>query len=290
LIAAAPKEDTLDLSERLTPTVVDLERVIRESGSPFLRALPRPAVNLLKRIMRQDELNAIHGRHWRKVGMDYVDGLIEDFGLAIHTVGTEAIPRDRRHVYVANHPQGGMEAIAFLQVIHRLQGNVVSPSNMLFEYIPNLLPLIVGINVFSQNTREQIRAVNEAFASDRQIMIFPAGEVSRRIGGRIQDPEWHKTFITKAIQFHRDVVPCFISGRNSDRFYRIARLRRLLGLRLYAETILLPGEMLRHRNSEIRFCFGTPIPHSLFDRSRTHSQWAQQVRKITYSLASRSSE
>ena len=275
----------MDLHEQLTPAVVDLEKVIRESGSTLLRTLPRWVVHVLQRIMRQDELNSIHARHFRKVGMDYVDGLIEDFDLHIHTFGTEAIPPNGRHVYVANHPQGGLEAIAYLQVIHRLQGSVVSPSNMLFEYIPNLRPLIVGINVFSQNTREQIRAVNEAFASDRQIMIFPAGEVSRRIAGKIQDPKWHKTFITKAIQFGRDVVPCFISGRNSNRFYRIARLRRLLGLRLYAETILLPGEMLRNRGSGIDFHFGAPIPHSSFDGSRSYAQWAEQVRHITYALA-----
>lgn len=58
--------------------------------------------------------------------------------------------------------------------------------------------------------------VEAGFASDNHIIMFPAGLCSRRQGGEIKDLEWKKTFVTKSIETHRDVVPLHFEGRNSD--------------------------------------------------------------------------
>ena len=47
--------------------------------------------------------------------------------------------------------------------------------------------------------------------------MFPAGLNSRkRKDGTIHDLPWKKTFISKSVEYQRDVVPIHFGGRNSD--------------------------------------------------------------------------
>ncbi len=275
----------MDQHQNFKPDIIDIELIIRSSKSRFFKSMPRFLVVALKRIIREDELNTIHNSCRHKSGFEYIEGLIKEFGVNPIVDGMEGIPMDGRYVYVANHPQGGLDAVSFLYVIHRHHGDVVSPSNQLFEHIPNLRPFIVGINVFGKNTKEKASMVNEAFSGNRQVMIFPSGEVSRKgKNGKIEDPKWHKTFVTKTIEFKRIIVPVHISGRNSRLFYCIARLRKSLGIRMYIETMLLPREMLKQKGSVIRFTVGKPISWEQLDKSKTHAEWAEAIKKLVYSL------
>ncbi|MBO5963253.1 MAG: hypothetical protein J6P97_02085, partial [Bacteroidales bacterium] len=76
----------------------------------------------------------------------------------------------------------------------------------------------------------------------------------------------------------------FIEGMNSKRFYRFSKIRRFFGIKFDLEMILLPDEMFRYRNKTIKLTFGKPIPYIVFDKSRTHMQWAQLVREHVYKL------
>ncbi len=264
--------------------VVDLDTVIAKSNNRLLKSFPRFMINIMKRIVRQDELNNIHIKIKNKIGMDYINGIIADLNIDVRMHNTGHLKRDGRFVFVANHPLGGVDAISFLHCVDKLADKVISPSNELFNFVPNLKPLIVGVNVFGKNNKEKSEAVIKAFESDHAIMIFPAGMVSRKLGGRIKDLEWHKSFITKSVQTKRDVVPVFITGKNSSRFYRVARLRKLLGIRMSIETILLPQEMLRRRNTSIDLYFGDPIPWTTFDKSKSHQEWANYVKEVVYTI------
>jgi putative hemolysin len=169
-------------------------------------------------------------------------------------------------------------------MIYRYYPDIVSPSNELLYAIPNLRPLMLAINVFGKNTRETARKLQELYESETQVMIFPAGEVSRRSKGKIMDPVWQKSFITKAIQHKRDIIPVFIGGRNSRLFYNVASFRKFLGIKMYVETLLLPGEMLSQRNSTITFYVGKPISCSDLSGELTPAEWAEKVKEIVYSI------
>ncbi len=266
--------------------VVDVKSAIKKSKSKFQRNLPDFVIKRIARIIREDELNAIHQKYKDLQGMDYVKALMfDEFKLKVNITGEENIDRNKKYVYVANHPLGAMDALSFLYLIDKLHGKVISPSNELFEYIPNLHPLIVGVNVFGYNTKAKARAVNAAFETDAQIMIFPAGEVSRKINGKIIDPEWQKTFVTKAVQYQRDIVPVHISGQNSKKFYRLANWRKNLGIKTYLETTLLPQEMLKQYNYELTLTIGKPVKYTEITESKlSHKEWAQKVKQIVYSL------
>jgi putative hemolysin len=267
--------------------VVDVTEAIKTSKSKFIRNLPTFAVKKIAKVVREKELNEIYEKYCDLQGIDFVKALLfEEFNVTINIKGEENVQKDKLYVYVANHPLGAIDALSFLYIIDKLHGRVISPSNELFEFIPNLSSLIVGINVFGHNTKAKAKALNAAFETDAQIMIFPAGEVSRKTANKIEDPQWQKTFVTKALQYNRDIVPVFISGNNSKKFYRTANWRKKLGLKFYLETLLLPQEMLKQYDMNIDFVIGKPISVDEMRKSNyNQNEWTQKIKQIVYSLS-----
>jgi len=264
---------------------IDVEKVIRSSSSKFVRSLPGIFVWLIKKLIHQDELNVTIHRSRKLTGVPFVNAILKEWNVDIVIKGEENVPDSGRFVFVANHPVGGIDALAFLSTIYRFKPDVISPSNQLFNYIPNLHPVILGVNVFGTNTKETVGKFNMLFQSDSQIMIFPAGIVSRRSKGVISDLTWQKSFISKSIQFKRDIIPVHISGRNSNLFYFVANLRKSLGIKMSVEIILLPREMHKQRNSTVTMNIGKAIPWQTFTSEKTQNEWAQQLRETVYKLA-----
>jgi putative hemolysin len=264
--------------------VIDVGKAIRSSNSRFIKSMPGFVVRIVKKIIREDEMNDTIFRNRHKTGVPFVNDVLQDWKVKKEITGSQNVPSSGRFIFVSNHPVGAIDALTFLSLIHSHFPDVISPSNELLNYIPQLQQLILGINVFGKNTRETVARLNKLFESDSQIMLFPAGEVSRRKNGIISDSPWQKTFITKAIQYKRDIIPVHISGRNTNFFYNFANLRKFLGIKMYIETILLPGEMLKQKNSTVALTIGVRIPWQTLTNDLTHSEWAQKVKQIVYSL------
>ena len=102
--------------------------------------------------------------------------------------------------------------------------------------------------------------------------IFRPAYVHRKKRGVIRDLIWHKSFITKAVQYKRDVIPAFFSGRNSNFFYTLANLRKFFGIKANIEMLYLPDEMFRQRDKEIILIFGKRIPWQTFDQVQITSR------------------
>jgi len=199
---------------------------------------------------------------------------------------SQIIQSTGRYIIASNHPLGGLDGMALIQVAGRVRKDIVFPVNDLLMNVPGLRPLFIPINKHGKNT-ENVRIIEETFASDKVVLYFPAGLVSRKQrGGVIRDLAWKKTFITKARQHKRDVVPVYISGRNSDFFYNLANRRKRLGIKANLEMLFLVDEMVKQKDKPIRITFGEPIPYTTFDRSKTDSQWAKWVKEVVYSLDS----
>ncbi|HKK42513.1 MAG TPA: 1-acyl-sn-glycerol-3-phosphate acyltransferase [Bacteroidales bacterium] len=264
--------------------IINIEKTVRNSQSPFIRSLPKFIINLIARIVKQDEINAvIHSNH-NKEGVPFINGVLDNWNVKVEVKGDGNIPETGRFIFVANHPVGGMDAMSLFSVVYSHFPDVIFPSNDLFRYIPQLKKVLLGINVFGKNSRETAEKLNSLFGSSAQVLYFPAGEVSRRNKRIISDIAWQKSFVTKAIQHQRDIIPIHISGRNSDMFYIIARLRKMLGIKLYIETMLLPREMVKQINSTFTLTIGEPVSWKSLTGSRTHYEWAQQIKQIVYSL------
>ena len=96
--------------------------------------------------------------------------------------------------------------------------------------------------------------------------------------------EWKKTFVTRAKKFNTPVVPVFVDGALSPRFYRIAKIRTFFGIKANIEMLYLVDEQFRQQNKTINIYFGEAIPSTAFDKSKNDKGWAMWVKDIVYTL------
>ena len=266
-------------------TQIDIQQVLRQKAPSVARKIPGFMVDYLIRTVHQDELNEILRRYHDKDGVAFMQELIGYFDLNLELVNEENIPAEGRYIFASNHPLGGLDGICLSAIIGgRFDGKIRYLVNDLLLYLSNLRSIFVPINKHGAQGKKNAELIEKAYASDNQIITFPAGLCSRKQNGKIQDTEWKKSFIQKAVEYRRDVVPVFFEGRNSNFFYRLANLRKALGIKMNYEMIYLPDEMFKSKHKTYSIHFGKPIPWQTFDSSRKPAEWAEWVKEIVYNL------
>jgi len=270
------------ISER----TINIEKVFREKGAKFL---PGFVFAYLRKVIHEKEINGFLYNNRDLEGVDFVDMLIREFGAIIKVSGMENLPEKGRAIVAANHPLGGLDGVALMHVVGRKRHDFLFPVNDILLFLPTLKPLFIPINKHGSN-QENLQILDDAFDSENMILYFPAGLVSRKQKGKIEDLQWKKTFISKAKKFRRDVVPTFIEGANSNFFYNLANYRKKLGIKTNIEMLYLPDEMFRQFNKTIHIIFGKPIPYETFDNRYNFGEWAIRVKKYVYSMGKGNTE
>lgn len=266
-------------------TRIDIKQVLEQKAPSASKKIPKFIVDYLIRIVHQDELNDILTRYHDKDGVAFMQELINYFDLTLELVNEENIPVDGRFIFASNHPLGGLDGICLSAVIgKRFGGNIRYLVNDLLLYITNLKSIFVPINKHGSQGKRNAQLIDDAYASDNQIITFPAGLCSRKIKGKIQDTEWKKSFIQKAVEYKRDIVPVYFDGHNSNFFYRLANIRKALGIKMNYEMIYLPDEMFRCKHQTFHIYFGKPISWETFDSSKKPAEWAKWMKEIVYNL------
>ena len=266
-------------------TQIDIQQVLRQKAPSAARKIPQFVINYLTRTIHQDELNDILRRYHDKNGVAFMQELIGYFDLHLVLENESNLPTEGRYIFASNHPLGGLDGICLSAIIgKRFNGNIRYLVNDLLLYLTNLRSIFVPINKHGAQGKHNARLIEEAYASDNQIITFPAGLCSRKQHGKVEDIEWKKSFIQKAVEYQRDVVPVFFDGKNSNFFYRIARLRKALGIRMNYEMIYLPDEMFKSKHKTFHIYFGRPIPWQTFTDGRKPLEWAQEVKELVYNL------
>ncbi|MBN1650585.1 MAG: 1-acyl-sn-glycerol-3-phosphate acyltransferase [Bacteroidales bacterium] len=267
-----------------TKKYIDLEKIIKEGDSEFLKKLPVFIVKLIKRVIWQKELNEILARNESTIGVDFLFKMVEEFKINIEIEGLENLPENGKCFFAANHPLGVIDGLVLTTTVAKKYGNFKAIANDAFLFIPQLRPLVAAVSVFGRSSRQYIAALDEVYQSEIPITHFPAGLVSRRFEGKVQDSAWQKSFISKSIASKRDIVPFYFYNKNSRLFYSIYTVRKFLGLKLNLELALLPHEAFLKRNKTIKVKIGKPISYQTFDKSLSHNEWAQNVRNQVYAL------
>lgn len=266
-------------------TQIDIKQVLRQKAPSVARKIPGFMVDYLIRTVHQDELNEILRRYHDKDGVAFMQELIGYFDLNLELVNEENIPAEGRYIFASNHPLGGLDGICLSAIIGgRFDGKIRYLVNDLLLYLSNLRSIFIPINKHGAQGKKNAELIEKAYASDNQIITFPAGLCSRKQNGKIQDTEWKKSFIQKAVEYRRDIVPVFFEGRNSNFFYRLANMRKALGIKMNYEMIYLPDEMFKSKHKTYSIHFGKPIPWQTFDSSRKPAEWAEWVKEIVYNL------
>jgi len=265
---------------------IDLEAVLRSKSPSLAKAIPGFLINYIKRIVHQDDLNVILRKFGHLKDLEFIKPTLEFMGITYRVFGSENLPSSGRYFFVSNHPLGGLDGLVFMNELGKHYSNIKFPVNDILMNLENLSGVFLPVNKHGGQAKDAIRKLEETYASDSQILYFPFGLCSRKKNGKVQDLVWHKSFITKAVQHKRDVVPAFFSGRNSNFFYNLSNLRKSLGIKANIEMLYLPDEMFRQKEKDIILVFGKPIPWQTFDSSKSPAEWAEWVKTRSYELES----
>ena len=265
--------------------LIDIDKVLREKAPKYYKYIPRFVVSYLKRIVHQEELNVFLRDSKDKVGVDFLKACLEFLDANIVVKGEENLPKEGLYTFVSNHPLGGQDGVALGYILGSFyNGKVKYMVNDLLMNLQGLAPLCIPINKTGKQAKDFPRMVEAGFASDDQLIMFPAGLCSRRQNGVIRDLDWKKTFIVKSVQTHRDVVPIHFEGRNSNFFYNLANICNFLGIKVNIAMLYLADEMLKNRHKTFTVTIGKPISWQTFDKSKTPAEWAAYVKDIVYKL------
>lgn len=276
------------------PTVfkpIDIVELVRSKSPKLARRIPKFVYRYFKRILHLDEINGFMTEFGHLEGVPFIDEVIKMIDAKFDLHGLENLPHEGRHIFVSNHPLGGLDGLLLIKHIQEQQGTVKCLVNDFLMLVYPLKNSFVPINKFGGQAKDSIEKIDQMYeATDYNILIFPAGLCSRKNNGKIADLEWQKHFIQKAVQYKLDVVPVFFEGHNSKSFYRVANIRKFLKIKMNIEMLYLPDEMYKQRGNTFNLFFGKTIPYTVFDKSRTPKQWAAYVKDIVYSLPNQSKE
>jgi putative hemolysin len=266
---------------------IDIDGILRTKMPRHYKRIPRFLIDYLKRTIHQDEINGVLDRNSDTEGVAFMKRLVDkEFNIKIEVEDEENIPTEGRFVFVSNHPLGGMDGICLSAFLgEKYEGKIKYLVNDILYFLKPLQPIFVPINKHGSQAKGSAQAINEAYASEDQIITFPAGLCSRKQKGEIRDLTWHKSFVMKAVESKRDVIPVHFSGQNSNFFYNLANIRKMIGIKFNIEMLYLPDEMFSSKNKTFTITFGKPIPWQTFDRSKTLVEWAQYIKEVVYSLS-----
>ena len=263
---------------------IDLEKIIAGKNPKLLKWMPGFVLNYLKRLLHLNQINNSIYVHRDKFGRDFAEAILEDFQVKIVVEGKEHIPSDERLLVIANHPLGGIDGMALISEIGKVRPDIQFPVNDLLLHLPGLRPVFIPINKYGNN-KSNLNVLENAFSSENTLLYFPAGLCSRKQKGKILDLDWKTTFLKKAIQYKRDILPVRVDAENTKRFYNFANLRKKIGIKANIELILLPDEMYRQNGKTIRLIIGKPIPYQTFDKSKKITEWTELLKQHTYHLS-----
>lgn len=270
---------------------IDIEKILKDKMGGRVKFVPRFAVSWLKHIIHEDEVNQFLWESRGLSGTEWLAECVRYLDMTLQVEGLENLPDKtdgKLYTFVSNHPLGGQDGVALGSIIGRhYDGKFRYLVNDLLLNLPGLKPVCIGINKTGKQSRDFPRMVEAGFRSDNHILMFPAGLNSRRINGQIHDIAWKKTFISKSVEYHRDVVPIFFGGHNSERFYRIAHFCDRYVRKVNIAMLFLVDEMYRNIGKTFRVVIGNPIPWQAFDKSRSPLEWAKYVEDKVYELPCR---
>lgn len=265
---------------------INVRDIIRSKAPKYYKRIPGFLISGLEKLICQQGVNQILRDNAGTTGVDMMEGTMHSFHIQLRIVGEENLPPfDQKCIFASNHPLGGLDGICLSAYLGKHYDKQIKYLvNDILYFIEPLQNIFIPINKHGGQAKDAVKILNEAFASDNQIITFPAGLCSRKTKGVIADTEWKKMFVVKAIEHQRDIVPVYFEAQNSNFFYTVANLRKKFKLGFNLEMLLLPGEMFKNKNKTFTIYFGKPIPWQALDATKTPQQWADAIKKEAYGL------
>lgn len=262
---------------------IDVSKVIAEKAPKLKKWMPKFVLVWLKQKLHEDEINQLMHELKDEYGLEFNKKGLEKFGAKIETVNSHHIPKTGGIIVAANHPLGGLDGMALIKAVGDVRKDVRFVVNDVLDNLKNYGDVFVGVNKISSTSARSLRVMENILNSEDAVIFFPAGLVSRKQKGQIKDLVWKKSFVTQAIDHHRQIVPVYIEGKNSKFFYRFANIRKNVGIKANIEMLFLPDEMFKQKGQTIKIHFGKPFDSALLDNKKSHRAWAAHIKQYVYS-------
>lgn len=273
---------------QITEKTIDINEILKGKMGARAKYVPAPVVSWLKKIAHQDEVNKFLWDSRELTGTPWLEECVRYLDMTLEFEGEENLPSKddgKLYTFVSNHPLGGIDGVALGSIIGRkYDSRFRYLVNDLLMNLPGLAPLCIPINKTGNQSRNFPAMVETGFQSDYHMLMFPAGLCSRKINGEIRDLPWKKTFLSKSIEYKRDIVPIHFSGQNSNFFYRLANFSDRHIKKVNIAMLFLVDEMYKNVHKTFKVSFGKPIPWQTFDKSKSPMEWVKFVYDRVYEL------
>jgi putative hemolysin len=267
-----------------TEDFINVRKLIASKNPRLLKWLPGFIIHYLERILHQEEINAFLRNNRDLVNEDFCKGVLDEIGVSFSIEGIERIPKEGKCVLVMNHPLGGMDAMVLVDALRDHRTDLKFIVNDLLLNLEPLKDIFVSVNKHGKTSARSFEQINQLFASDQCVCIFPAGLVSRKRKGLIRDLTWRKTFVRQSKVNDQVIVPIHIDGRLSNFFYRLSNFRAFLGIKANIEMLYLADELFRQKGHHVKITVGKPVQASSLDNSKNDQEWAEWFRQEVYKL------
>jgi putative hemolysin len=199
----------------------------------------------------------------------------------------DSIPGEKGLIIVANHPFGGIDGLILAHLLKKVRPDIKILANGFLKKIPAIKSLFFDVDPINQKSSMQKNATSLKHAvrwvkNGGCLIVFPAGEVSHLTlrEHRITDPQWSETVAKLVLLTKAPVTPIFFQGTNSIKF-------QLLGLvHPRIRTIMLPRELLKKVNSNIKLNIGRPVQFNKIKKLKSDTL-IQYLRLTTYALGTK---
>lgn len=268
--------------------LVSTKEIYNASGLSKIGILGKPVAWFVQKILDLDKLNKLYDGGAHLNAPDFLSYLIDELNVdyEIHEEDLKRIPKSGPFIIVSNHPLGALDGILLMHIMHKIRPDFKVMGNFLLHKIEPLQPMVIPVNPFetrkdAYSSLNGMREVLRTLKDGGCIGIFPAGEVSYRDdNGELHDREWQETAMKLIKKSKVPVVPMFFRAKNSEIFYRMAKLHPDF------QTALLPAEMMRKRTRPIQIRVGKPILPKTQEEYGDLTEYTAFLRKKTYMLSS----
>lgn len=247
------------------------------------RKLTHSLLRHYTKVARVDQIEAFLAEHAHLKGLALINAALEhlDCRYLIDPVERQHIPEQGRVIIAANHPMGGVDALALLACVGSVRRDVRIVGNQMLGWLGALDELLIPVPVFEGKASiSQLNAMRAALEQECAVIIFPAGEVSRLDWRGVKDGPWRPGFVRLAQSTSAPILPMRIEGRNSALFYSASAIYKPLG------TALLPREMFASQGARLTLRAGAPCPaENLLEHNANRQAASQAVRRAVETLS-----
>lgn len=257
---------------------LSVRQILRGKSPRVEAAIPDFLIRRLEHLLCIDKIDELLAQGEGLKPLDFVENVLQRLNISYEGLWESKL-RQSRCVFAANHPFGGVDGMVLGHCIGRRFGDVRIGVNDVLMSLTPLRSIFLPINKFGRQNQASLQEFEELFRGDVPIVTFPAGICSRRRCGVVRDEGWHSGFIKRAVMAGRDVVPVYIDGALSNRFYRLANLRRRLGIKFNVEMLRLPTELFNQQGRHCKMVFGAPIAWEVLALESSPERQTQIVRE-----------